>query len=76
MAVAVCGCECTREPDGSWVVRIPAPSCSLGHVGGERGWSEGKPTRVSGVGECVTVVFERESRTALLTTPADTRKPT
>jgi hypothetical protein len=45
--------------------------CPLGHQGGERGWAEGQPSRVSGVGECVTVVFDRQSRTALLTTAAD-----
>lgn len=71
MAVATCGCGCVSEPDGVWVVATPDSTCPLGHRGGERGHAEGKPTRVVGIGECVTVVFERQSRTALLTTLAD-----
>lgn len=71
MAVAVCGCGCVRESDGSYVVMQPAPSCPHGHLGGERGHAEGTPARVTGVGECVTVVFERQSRTAMLLTPED-----
>lgn len=71
MAVAVCGCGCAREPDGAWVIVAPEPDCPSGHVAGLRGWSEGEPSRVAGVGECVTVVFERASRTAMLCTPAD-----
>lgn len=71
MAVAVCGCGCTREPDGSWLVVRAEPTCPLGHQGGERGFAEGGAARVSGVGECVTVVFERQSRTALLLTGDD-----
>ncbi len=66
MAFAVCGCGCTREPDGSWVVEQPAPACVLGHVGGERGFAEGVAAHVMGVGDCLTVVFDRQSRTALL----------
>jgi hypothetical protein len=32
---------------------------------------EGEPSRVTGVGECVTLVFERASRTAMLYTASD-----
>lgn len=71
MAVAVCGCGCAREPDGAWVIVAPEPDCPQGHVAGLRGWSEGEASRVTGIGECITVVFERESRTAMLCTPAD-----
>lgn len=66
MAVSVCGCACSLQPDGSWVVVQAAPSCPHGHLGGERGFAEGVPARVTGVGECVTVVFDRQSRTAML----------
>lgn len=45
--------------------------CPHGHQGGERGYAEGAPARVTGVGECVTVVFDRQSRTAMLLTPDD-----
>ena len=49
----------------------PDPDCPHGHVDGLHGWTEGEATRVSGIGECITVVFERASRTAMLCTPAD-----
>jgi len=71
MATAVCGCTCAREPDGSWVVALADRDCALGHHGGEHGWEDGPPSRVTGVGVCVCVVFERDSRTALLTTRRD-----
>jgi hypothetical protein len=71
MAVAVCGCACAREPDGAWVIVAPEPDCPQGHVAGLRGWSEGEAARVAGIGECITVVFERLSRTAMLCTAAD-----
>jgi len=48
-----------------------AGGCPHGHQGGERGYAEGAPARVTGVGECVTVVFDRSSRTAMLLTPED-----
>jgi hypothetical protein len=69
MAVAVCGCSCVREADGAYVIVQPDTSCPHAHRGGEKGWAEGAPSRVTGVGECVTVVFERQSRTAMLLTP-------
>ena len=69
--MAACGCTMVREPDGSWLVTAPEASCLHGHVVGLRGWIEGEPLRVPGVGECVTLVFERASRTAMLMTPAD-----
>ena len=71
MAVAACGCGCAREPDGAWVIVAPEPDCPQGHLAGLRGWSEGEASRVTGVGECITVVFERASRTAMLCTAAD-----
>lgn len=71
MAVAVCGCRCAREPDEVWVIVSADPDCPCGHVEGLRGVSEGEPTRVTGVGECLTVVFERDSRTVMLATPSD-----
>ena len=49
-----------------------ASGCPHGHQGGERGYAEGAPARVTGVGECVTVVFDRSSRTAMLLTAEDT----
>lgn len=66
MAVSVCGCTCNHELDGSWLLVEAAAGCPLGHVGGERGWAEGAPVRVSGVGDCLTIVFERRSRAAVL----------
>ncbi len=48
-----------------------ASACPHGHQGGERGYAEGPPARVTGVGECVTVIFDRSSRTAMLMTAAD-----
>ena len=71
MAVAVCGCGCAREPDGAWVIVAPDEDCPHGHVAGLRGWTEGEASRVTGVGECITVVFERASRTAMLCTAGD-----
>lgn len=71
MAVAACGCGCVREPDDSWLIVTAAAGCPQGHQGGERGYAEGAPARVTGVGECLTVVFERHSRTAMLLTPDD-----
>lgn len=67
-----------REGDGGWLIVTAAAGCPHGHLGGERGYAEGAPARVTGVGECVTVVFdspgsgqpsERHSRTAMLLTP-------
>lgn len=52
-----------------------ASGCPHGHQGGERGHAEGPPARVTGVGECVTIVFDRTSRTAMLLTPADKVTP-
>jgi hypothetical protein len=49
-----------------------AGGCPHGHQGGERGYAEGAPARVTGVGECVTVVFDRSSRTAMLLTAEET----
>ena len=71
MAIAACGCTVVREPDGSWLVAATEESCPHGHEVGMRGWIEGEPARVTGVGECVTIVFDRASRTAMLMTPAD-----
>lgn len=48
-----------------------ASGCPHGHQGGERGYAEGAAARVTGVGECITVVFDRQSRTAMLLTPDD-----
>lgn len=73
MAVAACGCGCLREPDGSWLIVKAASGCPHSHQGGERGYAEGAPARVTGVGECLTVVFDRQSRTAMLLTPDDQR---
>ena len=47
------------------------PTCPSGHYLGQLGQAEGDSSRVTGVGECVTVVFERESRTAMLLTSSD-----
>ena len=71
MAVAVCGCTCVREPDGSWVIVVADPECAHAHSAGQRGETEGDPSRVTGIGECITVVFDRASRTAMLLTTAD-----
>ncbi len=49
-----------------------AEGCPHTHRGGEVGHAEGPAARVTGVGECVTVVFDRQSRTAMLLTPDDT----
>jgi len=71
MAAAVCGCSVVRDRDGSWIVADVALECPFGHAVGMRGTVEGEPSRVTGVGECVTLVFERASRTAMLATPSD-----
>ncbi|MGZ5969331.1 MAG: hypothetical protein ACXWP4_16770 [Polyangiales bacterium] len=71
--MAVCGCSLVREADGAYVIVQPAATCPHAHQGGEKGHPEGAPSRVTGVGECVTVVFERQSRTAMLLTPDEKR---
>jgi len=71
MAMAACGCGVVREVDGSWVVADANAECPFHHGVGLKGWTEGEPTRVTDVGECVTIVFERASRTAMLTTTKD-----
>lgn len=53
------------------MIATAAAGCPHGHQGGERGYAEGVPARVTGVGECVTVVFDRSSRTAMLLTADD-----
>ena len=73
MAAAVCGCGVVREGDGAWTIADVASGCPFDHAVGERGRIEGEPSRVSGIGECVTIVFERArdrraTRTAMLTT--------
>jgi hypothetical protein len=77
MAAAVCGCGLVRGREGedTWIVDDVASRCPLGHVVGDRGRVEGEPTRVSGVGECVTLVFDharkrRPDRIAMLATPS------
>jgi hypothetical protein len=85
MAAAACGCIIVhdreghdreghdREGDDDWIVADVAPRCLHRHVVGQRGRVEGEPARVTGVGACVTIVFERScerasSRTVMLTT--------
>lgn len=72
MAVAACGCKIEPESDGSWVVAEAEAACPFAHRAGLRGWVEGEPSRVTGVGSCMTIVFERASRTAMLATPSET----
>lgn len=79
MAAAVCGCGVVRDEDDDWTILDVAPGCPFGHVVGMRGRIEGEPARLTGIGECVTIVFEhaRErsaSRTAMLATFAETSR--
>lgn len=71
MANAVCGCECQREREGVWRIVDAAADCALRHQLGQRGVEQGEPSPLDGIGACVTVLFERCSRTAMLVTPRD-----
>jgi hypothetical protein len=64
MATAVCGCECQREQAGVWRVVDASDGCALHHQVGQRGFELGAPAPLDGVGDCVTVLFERASRSA------------
>jgi hypothetical protein len=73
MATAVCGCECQREYEDAWRIVDAAEDCPFQHRIGQVGLEQGQALSVGDIGECVTIVFERTSRTAMLITQRDGR---